>query len=365
MDINLRNLLVQGLEEGTFPGGAAAVSWGSGAERKRYTAFAGIKDIRYSDEEVTEETLFDLASLSKALSTTLILYSLIDEKKIGLNDSLQYLLNCDTGKDKQDITVRQLLSHSSGILSYKPYFKSMAAEITQGNRDVLLERILADPLKYEPGSECRYSDPGFIMLGHIIEKVTGRGLAENFVDRVTAPLNLENEIFYVPITGSTVNKQLFASTDDCPWRGKVMRAEVEDEHCWLMNGVSGHAGLFGKAGGVLKLCEEILDQWQGRGEACSWTGMLGRGLLRQYDNQTWCMGFDSPSVHGSSGGKYLSSQSVGHLGYAGTSFWIDPDRQLIMVLLTNRVHPTRENIKIRQFRPYFHNKVIEEINEAC
>lgn len=359
MDTNLKNLLVQGVEQGIFPGGGAAVSWRRGDERKTGSAFAGIKDIRYPDEPVNEDTFFDLASLSKALSTTLILYSLIEEKKMGIDDTLQDLLNRDIPKDKQGITVRHLLSHSSGLISYKPYFKGFATQRIQGNIDVLLKCILAEPLEYEPEIDCQYSDLGFILLGHIVEHLTGKALNINFEERITAPLGLEKDIFYLPGTGTVFEKKQFAATENCPWRGRVMQAEVHDEHCWLMDGVSGHAGLFGKVGGVLRLCEEILDQWQGRGKTYSWTGMLAQGLLRQYDNQTWSLGFESPSAQGSSGGKYLSSRSVGHLGYTGTSFWIDPDKQLVMVLLTNRVHPTRENTKIRQFRPLFHNKVIE------
>jgi len=360
MDTNLKNLLVQGVEKGVFPGGAAAVSWGSGAERKMARAFAGIKDIRYPNEPVKEDTFFDLASLSKALSTTLIVYSLIEEKKMGIDDTLQNLFNRDIPKDKQGITVRHLLSHSSGLISYKSYFKSLAPERSRRNRDVLLQYILAEPLEYKPETDCQYSDLGFILLGYIVENLTGKALDINFEERVTAPFGLEKDIFYLPGTGTVADINKFAATEDCPWRGRVMRAEVHDEHCWLMDGVSGHAGLFGRVEAVLSLCEQILDQWQGRGKSCSWTGMLEQGLQKQYSNQTWCLGFDSPSVQVSSGGKYISSRSVGHLGYAGTSFWIDPDKQLVMVLLTNRIHPSRKKTKIRQFRPYFHNKVIEE-----
>ena len=364
MDTRLVDLLAEGVKKAVFPGGAAAVSWGFGSGRKRSFAVAGIKDNRYPNEPVQRDTFFDLASLSKALSTTLILYSLIEEKKIRLDDTLQTILDRDLPGDKQDITVRQLLSHSSGLISYKPYFKQFAPEIIKVNKKVLLRCILAEPLEYEPETDCRYSDPGFILLGHIVKRLTGKALNINFTDRISIPLGLENDIFYMPIAGSTVDQKQFAATEDCPWRGRVMRAEVHDEHCWLMNGVSGHAGLFGRVGGVLTLCETILDQWQGRGEPYCWSGMLAEGLQKQYTNQTWCLGFDSPSRQGSSGGKYLSSQSVGHLGYAGTSFWIDPEKDLIMVLLTNRVHPTRENTKIRQFRPYFHNQIIEGLRES-
>ena len=361
MDKSLIDLLAQGVKKRVFPGAAAAVSWGSGSNRKRSIAVAGIKDNRYPDELIAKDTFFDLASLSKALSTTLIVYSLIEEKKLGLDDTLQALFDREITKDKQPITIRQLLSHSSGLISYKPYFQNFAAEIKKENRELLLKRILLDQLEYEPETDCQYSDPGFILLGHLVELWTDKSLHINFKERITTPLGLTRDIFYLPIAESTFNTKMFAATEKCPWRGRVMRAEVHDEHCWLMNGVCGHAGLFGNVEGVLSLCETILDQWQGRGKPCSWSGMLKQGLQKQYSNKTWCLGFDSPSEQGSSGGSYISGKSVGHLGYAGTSFWIDPEKELVMVLLTNRVHPTRDNTKIRQFRPYFHNQIIKRL----
>lgn len=364
MDTNITDLLDQGVIKGVFPGAAAAVSWGSGAGRKRSIGVAGIKDIRYPSDFINNKTFFDLASLSKPLSTTLITYSLLDEKKLGIEDTLQTLFDREIVKDKQLITVRQLLSHSSGLISYKPYFQSFAPEITKENKEVLIKQILLDQLEYEPESDCRYSDPGFILLGHIVELLSGNTLHVIFNERITTPLGLTNSIFYLPITESTINTKMFAATEECQWRGRIMRAEVHDEHCWLMDGVCGHAGLFGNVEGVVSLCETILDQWQGRGKACLWSGMLKQGLQKQYRNKSWCLGFDSPSVQeGSSAGNYISSKSVGHLGYAGTSFWIDPEQELVMVLLTNRVHPTRDNIKIRQFRPYFHNQIISKLIE--
>ncbi|MEA2115421.1 MAG: serine hydrolase domain-containing protein [Thermodesulfobacteriota bacterium] len=360
MDKSLIDLLAQGVKKKIFPGAAAAVSWGSGSNRKRSIAVAGIKDNRYPDELIAKDTFFDLASLSKALSTTLIVYSLIEEKKLSLDDNLHSLFDREITKDKQPITVRQLLSHSSGLISYKPYFQRFAAEIKKENRELLLKQILLDQLEYEPETDCQYSDPGFILLGHLVEILTGNALDINFNERITIPLGLSKNIFYLPIAKSTVHSKMFAATEECPWRGRVIRAEVHDEHCWLMNGVCGHAGLFGNVEGVLSLCETILDQWQGRGKPCSWSGMLKQGLQKQYSNMSWCLGFDSPSEQGSSAGNYISAKSVGHLGYAGTSFWIDPEKEMVMVLLTNRVHPTRDNIKIRKFRPYFHDRIIKE-----
>jgi CubicO group peptidase (beta-lactamase class C family) len=362
LDRIIPQLLAQGVEQGVFPGAAAAVSWKCGATRKRCVAFAGIKDSRFPQEKVTENTFFDLASLTKALSTSLILYSLINEKKISLDGRLEDFYDDNMEAEKKNITVAQLLSHSSGLIGYKPYFKGFAAESNSKYKEELLQIILAEPLDYEPGTDCQYSDLGFIILGDIIEKITGTKLEDNFLKYVTDPAGLTNDLFFLPIQGKVDSKQ-FAATENCPWRGRVMRAEVHDEHCFLMGGVSGHAGLFGRAGGVLQLCETVLEQWQNPGNIFSWSGMLNRGLQRQYQNQTWCLGFDTPSAQGSSGGELISTDSVGHLGYAGTSFWIDPDRELVMVLLTNRVHPSRNNVRIREFRPFFHTALINGLEK--
>ncbi len=361
MDNCLTALLAQGIKKKVFPGAAAAVSWRSESTRKRAIATAGIMDIGCQAEQITENTFFDLASLSKALSTTLILFSLIEKKTVNLDDRLQSLLDYEISEKKKSITVRQLLCHSSGFVGYKPYYQSFVPRISEENYKLLLKKILVDSLEYEPGSDCQYSDMGFILLGYIAELLTGKGLQKLFQEFVSIPLGLTEDIFYLPITGKKVNRKRFAATEKCPWRGRTMRAEVHDEHCWLMNGVSGHAGLFGNIHGVLRLCETILDQWQNRGKAFSWSGMLDQGLRKQYTSKTWCLGFDGPSVQGSSGGEYISAASVGHLGYAGTSFWIDPEKELVMVLLTNRVHPTRENTGIQKFRPFFHNRIIEEL----
>ena len=167
LDKNLTELLAQGVKESVFPGAAAAVSWGSGAGRKRSIGVAGIKDNRFRDELIEKDTYFDLASLSKALSTTLIIYSLIEEKKLGLDDTLQTLFDREITRDKQLINIQQLLSHSSGLVSYKPYFNSIAADITKENKELLLKRILIDQLEYDSETDCRCSDPGFILLGHI------------------------------------------------------------------------------------------------------------------------------------------------------------------------------------------------------
>ena len=363
MDKIIANLLTSGIADGVFPGAAAAVSWGMGLKRQRSWAIAGLKDNRYPDQPVNKTTLFDLASLSKPLSTTLILYSLLNEKKISLDDTLATFFNSfdnDPDGEKKRIYLSLLCSHSSGLVGYREYFKEFAAVSDPQQREQIKEQLLAkiikEPLACPPASTCIYSDLGFILLGHIIEKVTGADLESNFRKYIACPLGIENEVFYLSAEGTDRNN--FAATEDCPWRERIMSAEVHDEHCWLMNGSAGHAGLFGSIIGVQLLCEAILDQWQGKRNDYSWSAMLKERLQRQYPDQSWCLGFDTPSAESSSG-RYFSQQSIGHLGYAGTSFWIDPERELVVVLLTNRVHPDRNNIKIRKFRPCFHDAVVE------
>ncbi len=362
MDQILTVLLKQGVVTDVFPGAVAVVSRGKGSQRRRSFACAGIMDKSFPDEKINLESVFDLASLTKALATSLIVYSLINENKLKITDKLEIFFGEMLPDDKREIPISLLLSHAAGLISYEPYFASCEPIASVENKEKLLKSILSQPLAYRPGSSCVYSDFGFILLGVIIEKVTGESLEYNFEKYITQPARLSRDIFYLPTEKKLPDRHIFAATEDCPWRGKVMRAEVHDEHCWLMGGLSGHAGLFGRARGVTMLCEQIFDEWLQQGKKYAWSSMLQQGLQRQHKEHTWCLGFDTPSTGISSGGKYIVPESVGHLGYTGTSFWIDPSRELVMVLLTNRVHPSRENTKIREFRPCFHNSVIKAID---
>jgi serine-type D-Ala-D-Ala carboxypeptidase len=262
----------------------------------------------------------------------------------------------DVLPDKQQITLRSLLSHSSGLTAYQPWFKTFAPIQQQDNKARLLRLILNETLTYAPESRCLYSDLGFILLGCIAEELTNKNLAVNFQERIAAPLGLAKELFYQV---SSEQRQGCAATERCPWRGRMLRGEVHDEHCWLLHGLAGHAGLFGTVSGVLRLCGAILDSWKGGAATCSWAAFLPQGLEPQLSDQTWCLGFDRPTPGSSSSGRHFSAPSIGHLGFTGTSFWIDPEQELIVVLLSNRVHPSRENNKIRQFRPWFHDAAIE------
>ncbi len=360
----LETLFEKGLAKGVFTAAACAIFTERGDRPGRLIKTWGRTRKGKKGENVTPYTIFDLASLTKPLCTTLSILCLIDQGVLDWSDSLDKLLKTDIETGKRNIRLDQLLSHSSGLKPYRPYFTDFAPEIKKDNKKKLIKALLKEPLAYEPGSECRYSDLGFMLLGEVVERLSGRQLDSFFNEKIIKPLKIEEALFFNALNRNKNKKtEKFAATEKCPWRGRVIQGEVHDEHAWLMGGVAGHAGLFGTIKAVLLMTEKILCQWRNQENFPAYsTTTLQKALKKKYSDQTWCMGFDTPTPGGSSGGKYISPRSVGHLGYTGTSFWIDPERDLIMILLTNRVYPTRKNEQIRMFRPLFHDTVIEGLS---
>lgn len=260
------------------------------------------------------------------------------------------------------MSIQNLLSHSAGFPAHKPYYQELAELPEEKRKEALLNILAEEPLAYEPGSASIYSDLGFMLLGLIVEEKSGQGLAEFFKEKIAGPLGLAEKIFYVAAE-SEKRERSYAPTEACPFRQRLLCGEVSDENAHALGGVAGHAGLFGCIGGVLEIGEHLLDQWQGREEHQNYRASDLRRVLTRQDipNSTWALGFDTPSATGSSGGRYLAPTSAGHLGFTGTSLWIDPTRDLVMVLLSNRVHPSRENTRIKQFRPLFHETVMESL----
>ena len=343
----------------TFPGAVMGVAWGLPEKRKRVIQAYG--HTTYSQEiPVTEGTVYDLASLTKPLATTLAVLVLLQEGKLQLSDRVTDIFP-RTETLKPLVSIKDLLCHSAGFPAHKPYYLELCGLPKEKRKEALLGLLAAEPQTYEPGSTSIYSDLGFMLLGLIVEKKSGREFGGFFRDEIAAPFGIAEQIFFCP-AGSEDTKKC-APTEDCPFRKRVLCGEVSDENASALGGVAGHAGLFGTIGGVLEMGVHLLDQWQGREEHPSYLASdLRRFLIRQdIPGSTWALGFDTPSAVGSSGGRYLAPTSVGHLGFTGTSFWIDPTRDLVMVLLSNRVHPSRENIRIKQFRPLFHETVMESL----
>ena len=362
LEKHLVPMFADAIEKKIFSAAAAAVFFHQkNSIKKRIFAFGRTRNDE-KGEQVKDDTLFDLASLTKPLCTVPCILSLLENKELEWNTDLNILKNDKNPFFFKKITIEQLLSHSAGLIDYKPFYKDFEAVYVNEAKKLLLNKIKNEPLVYHPGEKCVYSDIGYMLLGEVVEKITGMGIDKYFTEFIAKPLKVDRDILFRPLSLKNEKKVSIAATEMCPWRKRLLQGEVHDEHSWLMGGAAGHAGLFGTAAGVLAMAENILYQWQGKVNHPAYRyELIQKALAWKKENQTWSMGFDRPSAKGSSAGNYFSKNSAGHLGFTGTSFWIDPEREIIAVLLTNRVHPTRRNEEIKKFRPLFHDTVIRSL----
>ncbi len=358
------------VEDGTFPGAVLAVRVGG---RLVFEGAVGLRSPQDPGSAVTVHTCYDLASLTKVLATTTAWVLLIQGGQATLDDRIDSILDELRGSPVGVATVRQLLAHSSGLPGWRAYYERIAAsEVTQSGllgshaaRQAVLGFISKEDLLYQRASRSLYSDLGFMLLGLGVERLSGESLEEFCRRRIYDPLNARPLTFlprrplrlHAEPPGSTLP---IAPTEDDPWRGRTLCGEVHDENAFALGGVAGHAGLFGTSGAVLTVAQAWRQAW--RGEA----GLLEPGLARSFmtrqetvPNSSWALGWDTPSAPSSSG-TLFSHESFGHLGYTGTSLWVDPVKGLEVVLLSNRVHPSRRNERIRLFRPLIHDLVCRE-----
>ncbi|HYG64970.1 MAG TPA: serine hydrolase domain-containing protein [Thermoanaerobaculia bacterium] len=342
--------LLEGFRErGAFPGGVLAAGDEEGLVhlhpfgRLSYEADA---------PPVTSETLYDLASLTKVVATTTMAMILVDEGRLDLDQPVQELLPGFQGPGKEAVTVRHLLTHSSGLQGIVPLYKEV-----QG-REAFRERVLALDLIYPPGSRSVYSDPGILLLGEILEQAAGQPLAAFVRDRVFAPLGMRETRFRPP----PELRSRIAPTEFDPWRGRLVHGEVHDENAFALGGVAPHAGLFGTAGDLARFARMLLN-----GGVLDGRCIVSRETVELFTRRAGipdsdrALGWDTKSAEGSSAGSLMSARSFGHTGFTGTSVWIDPERRLFVILLTNRVHPTRESNLIREVRPAVADAVVRAL----
>ena len=356
----LKALLEAGLGEGVFPGVVLLVA------KKGQVLFiekAGYLSLIPERIPVKRDTIFDLASLTKPLSTTLCLMKLVDEGKLELDQTLSRLIPNPVPSDKENLTPRQLLSHSAGFTDWKPFYLDLVAYESDQRKGILREQILKDPLAYSPGEDYLYSDLGFMILEWIIEEITGMSMREFVEKGFYLPLSLKRTFLSTVPLLMPFKKAVFAATQDCPWRKRVIQGEVDDENAWALGGYSGHSGLFGPAEEVYVVVNLLREHYFGTRKDYFKPETVKAFLTRQdmVKGSDWCLGWDSRAKENSSAGRHFSRNSVGHTGFTGTSVWADLDRDIIVILLTNRVHPTRENEKIKSFRPALHDLIMEEL----
>jgi len=306
---------------------------------------------------VNPNTIYDIASLTKVVVTTTLAEKLAEgdfSVPLDLDAPVaRYLPEWASGPNpewRRKVTVRHLLTHTSGLPAFKEYWRTL-----KGKQDTL-GRIFAEPLEYEPGTKEVYSDLGIILMAEIIERLTGRTLDDLAKSYVFSPLGMKDTMFRPP---KKLWPQIAPTEIDDQLRHRLVQGEVHDENAFTIGGVSGHAGLFSTVPDLAAFCQMLLN-----GGVYAHQRIVRRATMAQFTTPqqlsggTRTLGWAVPTEGGSSG-HYFSAHSFGHTGFTGTSIWIDPDRQLFVVLLTNRVHPTRENTKIQQVRPALHDAVMQ------
>lgn len=362
----LNALMDEAVERQVFPAGTLLVN--RGPQRLHLSAH-GTTSLVPRGVPATIDTIYDLASLTKVLAVTPLIVDLVDRGKLALEDYVSRFVPAFKGAGRGRVTIGQLLEHSSGLAAWRAYFEEIAAcgggelVCTLAGRDAVRSMLTAEKLGTKPGREALYSDLGFMLLDWVIEAISGKTLDVLFKRRIASRLELD-ELFFIDLKNRRkANRarqgRTFAASERCPWRGRTLLGEVHDDNAYVMGGVSGHAGLFGTAAAVARLADAWLAAYRGA------PSIFDRQLVRRFSRRsriagsTRALGFDTPSAKSSQAGNLVNRDSIGHMGFTGTSLWIDLRRELIIVLLTNRVHLGRGNDMIRKFRPRLHDAVVE------
>jgi CubicO group peptidase (beta-lactamase class C family) len=320
---------------------------------------------RFTYEEtapaVAAETIYDVASLTKAVATTTAAMLLVQREQLDLDMHLGALLpGFVAGRSADDparrVALRHLLAHNSGLPGYIKFFR------TASTPAALFGACLELPLDAEPGTRAEYSDPGFILLGKALEVLTGAGLASWTHREIFAPLGMTATGFCPPVA---IGPAIPPTEEDATFRHRRIQGEVQDENAWVLGGVAGHAGLFSNVPDLLRLATAIVRSEKSAGPGAV-PSIFDKSVLEQFSRRqsppgsSQALGWDTPSEPSSSG-KHFSQHSIGHLGYSGCSLWIDLDAAVGVVLLTNRTWPDRKSQLIREVRPAFHDAVNKSI----
>jgi len=344
--------LEEAIRARAFPACSTAIAW-----RGELIALKALGHFTYESESraATPDTIFDLASLTKIIATTSMAMILYERGLLDLEASVVAIIpefaDCigDDAEIRRTITPHMLLAHSSGLPAYERLF------LRCNTRDELLRAAFHTKLASPPGTQAVYSDIGFITLGVLLERAADESL-DSFCQReIFGPLSMTRTTFNL---ASTLKDSIPPTADDRTFRHRVIQGEVQDENASTLGGVAGHAGLFSTAEDVATFAQAVLGGRTSLFRPSTIEHFARRELLPAGTSRA--LGWDTPSQPSQSG-KYFSPRSVGHLGYTGTSLWIDPNRQLSITLLTNRTWPDCKNESIKKIRPAFHDAVMEAL----
>jgi len=346
-------LLEQAIRDRVFPAASAAVT-----HKGELVALKGFGRFTYEADApaVGPRTIFDLASVTKVVATTAMAMLVYERGLLELDAPVAGIVpefvSSSNDSRRAEVTMRMLLAHSSGLPAYEKLFlKTQCAS-------ELLRLALTTDLAADPGSHAEYSDIGFIILGIALERLADEALDEFCRREIFAPLSMTSTAFNPP---QALRKEIPPTADDRTFRRRIIQGEVQDENASVIGGVAGHAGVFSNASDVAKFAHAML---------CGGGPILRSETITFFTKRqstpaatSRALGWDTPSAPSQSG-KYFGPASFGHLGYTGTSLWIDPKRQVSITLLTNRTWPDCSDRRIKDVRPRFHDAIIESL-EKC
>jgi beta-glucosidase-like glycosyl hydrolase/CubicO group peptidase (beta-lactamase class C family) len=352
------DVVEKAIADRAFPGATLAV----GFRGKLSVHAVGKQKYDAKSPAVSADTMYDIASLTKVVVTTTLVEKLVEgdfPSPLNLDAPIErYLPEWPKGPQpewRHKVTVRNLMTHTSGLPPFKEYWR------TSTSKQETLARIIAEPLEYEPGTKVVYSDLGIILMAEIIQRLTGKPLDVLANENIFGPLGMNHSMYNPP---KAIWPEIAPTEFDSQLRHRMLQGEVHDENAFAIGGVSGHAGVFSTSGDLAVFCQMLLN-----GGVYAHHRILRRATIAEFTSpqplaqNTRTLGWVVPT-EGSSSGHYFSSHSYGHTGFTGTTIWIDPDRQLFVVLLTNRVHPTRENHKIAELRPAVHDAIMKSLGLA-
>jgi beta-glucosidase-like glycosyl hydrolase/CubicO group peptidase (beta-lactamase class C family) len=348
----VRKLLKRFVTHKAFPGGVLAVVHGNEVALQSF----GRQTYESKSKVVMHETIYDVASLTKPVVTATLVAMEVEAGRIALDAPLStYLPEWNSGPQpmwRQAVTIRHLLTHTSGLPGHVPYYETLK------KKQQILSCVVGENLHYEPGTKCEYSDPGFILVGEILEQITGKAMDTLAFDRIFGPYAMASSMFNPPLR---LRVRIAPTGEDSPIRKRMLCGEVHDDNAWVMGGVAGHAGLFSTAGDLAIFCRVILN-----GGIYAHKRYFRRATITEFTSpqalsgNTRTLGW-AIRTEPSMSGRYFSPRSFGHAGFTGTSIWCDPEKDLAVVLLTNRTHPTRDNGKIQGARPAIHDAVFKAL----
>ncbi|MFH0733198.1 MAG: glycoside hydrolase family 3 N-terminal domain-containing protein [bacterium] len=343
------SLMQWGVKDSVFPGAVLVVGHrGRIIYEKAFGRFTYDK----KSTKVNTSSMFDIASVSKVVSTTSAAMILVDLGKLNLDEKVSYYIPDFGNNGKENITVRNLLLHNSGLPEFVPFYKRYKIA------DEVFKELYQLPLKFLPGSKYLYSDLGMITLQKVIEKISGTSLDKFVQKNVFDVLEMKNTMYNPP---AKLKNQCVPTEMDDYWRNKLIQGTVHDENAALLNGVAGHAGIFSTGHDLAVFLQTMLNKGKYSNKTVFNPSIVSSWTTQQLVSSSRGLGWDTKSEKGSSCGNKFSKNSFGHTGFTGTSVWVDKDKELFVVLLTNRVYPTRNNTKHIRFRPLIHSAIVDAI----